>query len=558
MKQLKWLFVVLVLITMVFPSTLVWASRGEEEEESEMEAAAPAPEEELKREFRVAFWWPTYIDPAVGSDFSSLSCLLNMYDSLVWPTPEGDVEPRMAERWEVSGDGLTWTFTLRKDLTFHDGSEVTAEDVAFSMNRLLTIGEGVAYLFLPYVNEAEAVDKYTVRFKMKKTYGPFLSALVRFYVLNKDIVMANLKADGPYGDFGDYGKEFLLYNDAGSGAYKLKKMELQEYCLMERYDDFYLGFEPNAPDEVKFMASAEPATVKAMMARQELEVSDQWQSPQALEALDGIEGVDIAYVYLGQVFHGMLHCRKPPTDDVHFRKALQWAFDYDSQRENIVKGGKPLVGPYTDDIQGTDPGLPTFSKNLDKAEAEYKKSKYYDKLDQYPLEIHAVAGLAQHERTSLLLQSNLAEIGIKANVVKVPWGTVIENSANMEKTGNVSSIFVAPIYFEVGSYLLSRYHSSSAATWEQNEWLLSDELDGMIEDAIATVDRNERFNKYSRVLDTIVELAPTIWYAEPPATHAYQASYMNWPAAEGMPMPKGLGYAFEARNIQIFPENRKY
>ncbi|UCD71676.1 MAG: hypothetical protein JSW70_01405, partial [Syntrophobacterales bacterium] len=232
----------IVILLMILP-TLILATGAEK-----AQAAA-------KRELRVSFSWPTYIDPAVGSDFSSSSSFPNLYDSLVYPTPKGDVIPHVAERWEASKDGLTWTFYLRKGVKFHDGTELTAEDVVFTMDRLIAIGEGYAYLFQGRVKRSEAVDKYTVRFHMSQPYGPFDTALVRLYILNKEPVMANIKKPGPYGDLGDYGKEYLLTHDCGSGPYKVKEMRMEEYLLMERFDDYWGKFVPNAPDEIKFIGT---------------------------------------------------------------------------------------------------------------------------------------------------------------------------------------------------------------------------------------------------------------------------------------------------------------
>lgn len=103
------------------------------------EATPTPPPPPEKRVLRATFAWPTYIDPAVGSDFSSTSSLVNLYDTLVFPNTEGGVDPDLAESWETSEDGLTWTFHLKKGIKFHNGSELTASDVAFSMNRMLEI-----------------------------------------------------------------------------------------------------------------------------------------------------------------------------------------------------------------------------------------------------------------------------------------------------------------------------------------------------------------------------------------------------------------------------------
>ena len=90
-------------------------------------------------------------DPAVGSDYASCVVLINAYDSLVYPTADGGVKPWVAESWKISEGGLTWDFKIREDIYFHSGNHLTAHDVAYSMNRLLKIGEGFAFLFFKYI-----------------------------------------------------------------------------------------------------------------------------------------------------------------------------------------------------------------------------------------------------------------------------------------------------------------------------------------------------------------------------------------------------------------------
>ena len=517
-----------------------------------------------KRELRVSFAWPTFIDPAVGSDFSSSSSFTNLYDSLVYPTPEGDVVPAVAERWETSEDGLTWTFYLRQGIKFHDGTDLTAEDVAFSMERLKTIGEGYAFLFLDKVASTEVLDDYIVRFRLSQPFGPFLITLPRLYILNKECVLEHIETPGPYGDFGDYAKDYLLTHDCGSGPYRVKEMRTEEFLVMEKVENYWanslpgvpdlLKVKPNAPDEVKFIGTTEPVTIRTMMSRRELEISDQWQPNEGWQALDQISGVDIASFFPGTSFYLMLHTRKPPTDDIHFRKAMAWAFDYATVVEQIFPGSRQAVGPVAATVPGHKDTF-QYHRDLDKAREELQKSKYFNELDNYPVEFHWIAEVPDEEKVALLFQANMAEIGIKVNVVKVPWLSVVEEMADMETSPNIVSVFVAPHYPEAGSILESRYHSKSAATWEQNEWLLSDEVDSMIEDAIATINRDERFRKYGEIQDYIVDLSPSLFLFDQVEKHAYQACYVSWPAAQGNFIPV-MGYNMDARRIEVFPERR--
>jgi peptide/nickel transport system substrate-binding protein len=549
----------IILVLFLLPALAVFAGGKQEKEEMEEKAGTEeerAAAEGETRQLRVTFAWPTYIDPAVGSDFSSSSTFVNLYDTLVYPTPDGGVKPNVAERWETSEDGLTWTFYLRDDVTFHDGSKLTADDVAFTMDRLVEIGEGYGYMFSGKVKSTEALDDYTVQFKLAEPYGPFLVTLVRLYILNEDLVMANIKEDGPYEEKGDYGKEWLLTNDAGSGPYMVKDVQLEEYVLMEKFDDYWGYAAPKAPQEVRFIGTTEAVTVRTMMSRKELEIGDQWQSVEALDSLDDLEGVDIATMSYGTMFSFMMHTKKPPTDDVHFRRALAYALDYETTAEKIFPGAIIAQGPVAPGFPGHWSGFPESTRNLEKARAELKKSKYSDRLDEFPVEIHWIAEVPDEEKVALLALSNFADIGVKTEVVKVPWLSVVEEMGNMDQSPNIVTVFVSPHYPEAGSMLSSRYHSDSAPTWEQNEWLLDKELDKMIEEAIATIDMEERYAKYAEIQKIINEIQPSLHLFEQAQKHPYQEGYIDWPSTDSDKKIPVMGYDFAANYIQVYPEKK--
>jgi len=510
---------------------------------------------QARRVLRMTEAWPTYIDPAVGRDLSSSIALVNLYDSLVYPDSEGNPQPHVATRWEVSEDGLIWTFYLRDDVLFHNGDPLTAEDVKFSMDRLLTIGEGYAYLFLDRVEATEVVDPHTVQFRLSKPFGPFLSTLYRLYILNKNQVLAHIKTPGPYGDLGDYGREWLLTHDAGSGPYMVKEFRLEEELVAVKNPAYWIPIDPEAPDEFRFIATTEPATVRTMMARRELEITDTWQPEENLRAMAKIEGVEIRALRTGTPFVYMMHTRKPPTDDVHFRRAMAWAFDYETVREQIFPGALPMIGPVPLSNTGAVAveEYPHY-RDLERAKEELKQSKYYDQLGQYVVEVDWCAEVPDEEKVALLFMSNMAEIGIRVKLVKTPWMTMVEEAADMEAAPHIQTTFVTPAIPEAGIALLGRYHSSSARTYTQNEWLLDSELDAMIEDALRTTDDLKRFAKYAAIQHYIAEICPTINVFEQVRKHAYQAAYVDWPLEK---LPEALmGYAYALRFIKVHPEKR--
>jgi peptide/nickel transport system substrate-binding protein len=323
---------------------------------------------------------------------------------------------------------------------------------------------------------------------------------------------------------------------------------------MERFPDYWGEFVANAPEEVKFIGTTEAITVRTLMSRKELEISDQWQSLEALESLSNMEGVEVATMYLGTMFYYMVHTKKAPTDDVHFRKAMAWAFDYEMVTTDLFPGSRVPQGPVPPGFPGHDPNFTKYERNLAKAKAELAKSKYADKLDDYPVELHWIAEVPDEEKAALLFLSNMNEIGIKVNIVKVPWMSVVEEMSNIDTSPNIVTIFVSPHYAEAGSLLESRYHSNSSASWEQNEWLQDPVIDGMIESAITTIDRDQRFQVYRDLQQKLDQIAPSLYLFEQAQKHAYQ-SYIDWPSARGESIPV-MGYDFAARFIQVFPEKK--
>ena len=109
---------------------------------------------------------PETVDPARGTGENDLMLYVNLYECLVVPNAEdGSPEAQLAESWQASEDGLSYTFKLRQDVTFADGTPMTSKDVKYSFDRMMTMGEGFAYILQDVLAETVAVDEYTVEFK---------------------------------------------------------------------------------------------------------------------------------------------------------------------------------------------------------------------------------------------------------------------------------------------------------------------------------------------------------------------------------------------------------
>ena len=494
------------------------------------------------------------IDPGVGSDLGAATVLINLYDPLVQPQKDGSTEPWIATEWEVSEDGKTWTFKLRDDVKFHSGNPLTAADVVYSMQRNLDMGEGFGYLFSSVVEEAKAIDDTTVQFICSKPTGTLLATLVRLYILDSKLVEENY-ADGDYGDKGDYGKAFLLENDAGSGPYKVKEYAANSHVLCEKNADYWAGLDENTPEEFKAIGSNEAVTVKTMLERKELELSDEYQTSETIDALGKVDGISIMENTQGDIIYLLLNNQKAPTDDEHVRKALAYMLDYDAVCKDVYPNSVKAESIISKNVLGYKK-MSDYSFNIEKAKEEIQKSKYADNIQDYPIEVCWVAETPDREKLALLIQSAAQQIGVNVKVVKTPWASVVESSSSPETTPNVTTTWFSADYPEAGSVFESALHSKTSGTWKNCCWIEDATLDGMIDDAMTTVDQEERVAKYEGIQDYLADKCVMIPIAEVTLRFAYRSDYVDYDAADPANLVPVMGYINYMPNIKVYPDKK--
>jgi peptide/nickel transport system substrate-binding protein len=469
---------------------------------------------------------PGELDPHKGNDYSGSVLAYNIYDTLVMPDPKEGVAPHLATEWTVSDDGLTYTFTLRQGVMFHDGSELQSDDVVFSYERVKAINQGFAFLFTEWVSSVEALDPYTVKFTLSGTYAPFLSTLVRLPVVNKDVVLAN-KQDGDFGDNGDYGQAFLSEQDAGSGAYKVVSHNPQELTVLEKFPEYFLGFAEKAPDVVRQRYSVESATMRTLMARKEHEISSQWHPQEVFKALAGEEGISLITEGGSGSLLFKLNTQRAPTDDVNFRKAMALAFDYDALISTLkitdeVSSGTPARGPIPDGVPGFDAELPMPKRDLEAAKAALAESKYASDLGSVEVDMAWVAEVPSEEKMALLFQQNMAELGVKVNITKVPWATLTERFAAADSTPNLYPLFTGLSYPDPDGLLYVMYSSKAPGTFWSSSWLNDTDVDAMLDEARTTTDNAKRMELYANIQQRLVDLQTDIFGYDSLAVFAKQ------------------------------------
>ena len=288
------------------------------------------------------------------------------------------------------------------------------------------------------------------------------------------------------------------------------------------------------------------------MANRELEISHPWYGFEFYQDVAQIEGVEITEWSNGATNFWMSNVQRPPTDDIHFRKALNWMLDWDQLLNEIYPGWEQAAGPIAQGFAGYRAGLFQYYQDLDKAREELQKSKYADRLDEVTVHVGRDTTVPPRLKTALLLQATAAEFGINVEIEDMPWGKIQEAAGSMEAAPNLLQVIIFPHYLDAGSMLAAKYHSSNVGTWEQSEWILSDVLDALIDDALVTLDQQERYRKYGLIQEIIVEFAPGIILMDMLERHAVQTAYVNWPMV--VPSNFVMGYSLDCRFLEVFPD----
>jgi len=460
------------------------------------------------------------IDPAKHVDESSLHAVINLYDPLLFPKiEEGSMEPgpHVARDWEVSPDGKTYTFYLRDDIKFHNGDLLTAEDVKFSMDRNLALKKGFSWLWQGVVKETEVIDEHTVAFHLEQPYAPFLSTLIQLFIVNKDEVLAQ-KQDGEFGEFGDYGQAYLENNEVGSGPYKMKSWNRGSEFVFEKFEDYWKGWEPGQIDEVHYKIVLEEATKKTMLKSGEADMADQWMSIESFEELEKTPGVVVDKAPSVQLFHLPIHTQKPPTDNIHVRRAIAWAFDYETANE--IMGGVQAQGPVPNLAWGHKDDVFVFHRDLDKARQELAESGY--KPGEIKLQYVYASSVPVERKIGLLLKSNLEEIGIEVEIIPEPWARMTEMAASKETTPHFMAIYDTLKYPHADSHTYGLYHPDSHGSYRSTAWLDVPEITQTLEAARRAVDPAEQLELYKKVQELVVEQVPSIYVTNPMHRIAYR------------------------------------
>ncbi|NSL56928.1 ABC transporter substrate-binding protein [Uliginosibacterium aquaticum] len=280
------------------------------------------------------------LDPAGATGNDVVEVNANMYDSLVEldPADTYKILPGLAESWTVAPDNRSITFKIRKGVKFHSGNPLTAEDAAWSLQRVLKLNLALASVWKSYGFSAanveqniRALDAETLVLTLPEPTDPklviyTLGTSVGAMVLDRKKVMANEKD-------GDMGKAWLTTNEAGSGPFALNDWRQKDVLLMSRFDGYWRG--PAKLKRVVLRHMTESQTLRLMLERGDIDVAAGMSVPD-VESMKKNPNAVIEAVKRGNVYYVAVSVKDPKFADKRVRQAIRALIDYDGINKTVM------------------------------------------------------------------------------------------------------------------------------------------------------------------------------------------------------------------------------
>jgi len=447
----------------------------------------------------------TDLDPAYSFS-GEIIVMANVYETLlVYTGGTPEVEPALATSYEVSEDGLTWTFHLRRGVFFHDGTPFNATAVKYSIERIMKLGVGAVFIWDP-VEEIKIVDEYTVQFKLK--YPAPLQRIVSscygaWIYSPKTAEIENLH------DWFNEG------HDAGTGPYMIEKVERGVEVVLKRFDNYWRGWEEHAPnriDKVVFKI-VEDATVRVMMIEKgeaHYAAAIPAQERKRLETKPEIRTLWVPTFFAHYAF---LNTKSEYLSNKLVRQALAYAFPYD----DFVRLGegayiKP-VGPIPVGMWGHFDDLFQYTFNLTKArellaEAGYPKGGF-------KLKYYYISGVEATRTAGEMWKEQLAKLGIELEVRGMTWPTlweIIKAGPEGENVYDITAWAWWPTYITPYDFLYNMWHTEEKPFWNA-AYYSNPEFDRLIDEAfrLEGPDPEAALRLYRRAQEILIEDCPAVF-----------------------------------------------
>ncbi len=478
----------------------------------ETEQASSVPTDVLRLAYKqnVSTWDPS---ASFGTEVVYMS---NIYEPLIYANPTGSSEPFspcLATSWEVSDNGLEWTFYLRKGVKFHDGTDFNADAVKYSFDRTKKLNLGAAYLLAP-VKDIEVVDDYTVKF--------ILSSVIAF-----DRIVAGGNGAWIFSpdtrdwdtDQWDEGRE------AGTGPYSLESYKPNEELTFTHFDGWWGEWDESSMyEKVICKIVTEDGTQRQMLEAGQVDFANSVPRDQ-IDALKGNPDLTVYNAPSLDSYIMAFNTQRPPLDDVKVRQALSYAVPYEDIITVSVNGlGTQSRGPVPVGLWPNEAGdVPYYTTDYDKAAQLLAEAGYPHGEGIHPLVLTLTSENSIEQAYVPLIKEGFAKVGVEVRIKQT-----LSNQQNTVASGpkddrqDLATLLWWPSMPDGYDNLSSMFRTEDPPAWNMAYWY-NDEYDQMLTEAYAlsATDPARAQEVYSKCMTMLYEQAPAAYLFDAQTLVAY-------------------------------------
>ncbi|MGX9792334.1 ABC transporter substrate-binding protein [Mycobacterium sp. MMS18-G62] len=446
---------------------------------------------------------PDQLDPHKTTAYFSFEVLENIFDTLVEPDENLEMRPALAESWNVSPDQLTWTFHVRKGVTFHDGSPFTADDVVYSYRRIIDDKLANSDKFSA-VSDVTAPDPSTVVIRVKQPTPNLLTNLGGFKGVA--IVQRRNVESGQ-----------IATHPIGTGPFAFAGQKSGDSITL-RANAGYWGGQPKVAG-VTFRFISEPSTALSALQAGEIDWTDS-VPPQRVSQLTGDDSIRLAVTPSNDYWYLALNEARKPWNDVRVRQAIAYAIDrtaivqatsYGTAAANqlAIPKGNPWYAPYD-----------TYRYDIDKAKSLLREAnaspRNLDMLvtNEYPETVTAAQ----------IIADNLAPLGIRVNIRTVDFATWLDE----QNSGHFDMLMMGWLgNIDPDDFYYAQHHTNGTSNAQKYS---NPEVDRLLDAGRVETNRAARGDDYDKAATTIADDCSYIYLYNPSVIQAWNPNLSGYTA----------------------------
>ncbi|MFA9431589.1 ABC transporter substrate-binding protein [Egicoccus sp. AB-alg2] len=442
---------------------------------------------------------PDQLNPLTTTSSFAFTVLENVYDTLVQPGEDLQMEPALAESWETSDDLLTWVFTLREGVTFHDGSELTADDVVASMEYIRD--EGANGWRLEAVDAFEATDDYTVTMNLNRPAPNLLEQLGPFKGMA--IVPSEAIEGGTLGD-----------EVVGTGPFQLTSASA-DVIQLEAYGDYW-GEGPYL-DGIEFRIIPDEGVKLTNLETGEVDWIDSVPPEQVVD-LEGRDDLVIGRTPGNDYWYMALNNEREPFDEVEVRRAIAFAldpaaiaeatnFDAATPNETAIPEGSFWYHEYA-----------PFGHDPEQAQQLLDEAG----VDGLSIDLMVTNEFPETVTGAQVIASQLGEVGIDVRIRTEDFTTWLADQGE----GDFDAFMLGWLgNIDPDDFYYAQHHSEGVNNFQG---FADPEVDQLLDDARVEVDDDARKELYDQAAERIVDQASYIYFYNPDIVEAWSPAVSGY------------------------------